>query len=224
MTRKFGPLLQALALSAATALPLAAGADVIDFESGDLTGLYFSGDTFSQGDYTMTALNGFGTIDTGLGLGSQAPAGNATQFYFNGNDSSLLLARTDGAAFDLLSFSAAFVPLSPASTQTTVLFALGTRADNSQVSGYWFFGQTPGGQYAFSDNTGAAFSGVTKIEFHACSLVGGQVCTEATMNNGQFAIDNINVSAVPEATTSAMLALGLMGLSGLARRNRRSQR
>ncbi len=224
MTRKFGPLLQALALSAAASLPFAAGAAVIDFESGDLTGLYFPGDTLSQGDYTLTALHNFGTVDTAVGLGSQAPSGDDTQFYFNSNDGSLLLARTDGAAFDLLSFSAAFVPLSPPSAQTTVLFALGTRADNSQVSGYWLFGQASGGQYAFNDYTGAAFSGVTQIEFHACSLVGGQVCTEATMNNGQFAIDNISVSAVPEATTSVLMALGLIGLSGLARRNRRSQR
>ncbi len=224
MKRNFRLLLQALALS--TALPLAAHADVIDFESGDLTGLYFPGNTFSQGDYTLTTLNNFGTIDTAAGLGAQAPTGDDTQFYFNSNDGSLQLARTDGAAFNLLSFSAAFVPLSPASTQSTVLFALGTKADNSTVSGYWFFTQNPSGQYTFADNTGGAFSGLTKIEFHACSLVAGQVCTEATMNNGQFALDNIAVSAVsavPEGSTTALMALGLMGLGFAARRARCGQ-
>ena len=225
MKRNTAPLLRALALTATLGMPLAHAA-TIDFESGDLTGLYFAGDTFSSGDFTLTTMLSFGTIDTAASLGSAAPTGNATQFYFNSNDGSLLLSRTDGALFSMTSFSAAFVPLDPPSSQTTVLVAVGTLANNTTVQAFWNFAPSSGGTYSFSNYASAAdfaaFGSVKQIEFRACSLVGSVICSVPTQNNGQFAIDDIAVSAVPEVSTSALMALGLAGLVGLGRRARRS--
>lgn len=219
MTQKIGRLLCAAALSAGFGL---AQASVLDFESGSLTGLYLPGDSFVQGDYTLTTKYDLGIIDTAISLGAVSPLGNDTQFYFNANSGALDLARTDGTLFNLTSFAAAFVPLDPAPDQTTVIVAVGTKADNSQVTAYWSFASSLTSHYPFATYSNsadfAAFTGLKSVEFHACSIVGTAICTEATMNNGQFAIDNISVSAVPEPTTTLLMTLGLLGLGMAARR------
>jgi hypothetical protein len=204
------------ALAAALALAPAAHADVIDFEPGALTGLYLPGDSFTQGSYTLTTLLDFGIVDTAAALGMQAPIGNATQFYFASNDSHLLLTHSAGTAFNLEGFAAAFVPLDPPSLQTTVIVARGTLQDDSVVSAFWQFAPgVPAGQ-PFANFGGAslsAFTNLKQVEFLACSWVGGVACSVPTQNNGQFAIDNISVSVVPEPGAALLMALGLTGLA-----------
>jgi hypothetical protein len=231
MSQNFRRLLRsattASALACAFAAPLAQAATVIDFEAAALTGLYAPADTFAQGDYTFTTLADFGFIDSAAALGGVSPTGNATQFYFNSNDGSLALARTDAGGFNLEGFSAAFVPLDPASTQTTVIVAIGTKLDNSQVGIGWFFSSSLTSHYAFSVyGPSPEFTQLTDLKqvvFKACSWDGVTACAQPTLNNGQFAIDDILVSAapVPEAGTGLMLALGLIGLGLRARRNAR---
>jgi hypothetical protein len=228
MSQNFGRLLRsaatATALAGALAAPLAQAATVIDFEPAALTGLYLPADTFSQGEYTLTTLADFGLIDTAAALGGVSPTGNATQFYFNSNDGSLAIARTDAGSFSLEGFSSAFVPLDPASAQTTVLVAMGTKLDNSQVAVAWTFAPSLTSHYAFSVHNAApeftAFTGLKQVVFKACSWDGVTACAQPTLNNGQFAIDDITLSAapVPEASTSLMLTLGLIGLGLGSRR------
>lgn len=232
MSQNFGRLIRtaaiASALASAFAAPLAQAATVIDFEPAALTGLYLPGDSFVQGDYTFSTLADFGTIDTAAALGGVSPTGNATQFYFNSNDGSLGLARTDGGGFNLEGFSAAFVPLDPASTQTTIIVALGTKLDNSQVGLGWFFLSSLTSHYAFNVyGPSPEFASVTNLKqvvFKACSWDGVTACAQPTLNNGQFAIDDILVSAapVPEAGTTALMTLGLLGLGLAVRRSARS--
>ena len=220
MFHKIGRLACTATLSTACALSTVHASTIIDFEPTALLALYLPGDTFVQGEYTMRTLVDFGIIDTAAALGASSPTGNATQFYFNANDGALSVARTDAALFNLEGFSAAFVPLNPASLQTTVIVAKGTRVDTSTVTNWWAFAPSNTSHFPFSTNSSAltSFTGLQKVDFYACSLVGGLACTVATANNGQFAIDDIVVSTVPESTPALLLTLGLVGLGLRARR------
>lgn len=225
MTQTLGRLMRTAAFACAFGAPMAQAATVIDFEPEALTGLYFPGDSFIQGDYTLTTLFDYGIVDTTAALGTQAPTGNATQFYFNANDGALSIVRSDAALFNLSGFSAAFVPLDPAPLQTTVIVAVGVKQDNTLVSASWSFAASATSHFPFSVYASAAdfaaFSGIKQVDFRACALVGTTVCAVPTMNNGQFAIDDILVSAVPEPTTTLLMTLGLLGLGLRARRGAR---
>ncbi len=212
------------ALAVAAVLPAARAATVIDFEPAALTGLYFPGETFTQSGFNFAVGPEFGTIDTAAAIGSGAPTGNATQFYFSSNDGTLTLSQASGLAFSLDGFSAAFVPLSPASTQTTVIVATGTTLAGPQVSTFWSFAPSASSNFPFATYSGgnfAAFTNLVQLQFKACSLVAGVACTEATNNNGQFALDDVILTAVPEPGTWLMFATGLLGLALAARRRQR---
>lgn len=195
---------------------------VVDFEPPSLTGLYSSGDSFTQSGFTMTANFDAGTVDVASSLGSAAPSGNATQFYSNLNDGSLIMQRTDGGLFDLKSFDAAFVPLIPAASGTTVMAAFGVYADNTLSGVAWLFAPASDGSFPFANYSDpadfASFSQVKLVEFMACAYDSAGICVTATRNNGQFAIDNITTN-VPEPSTAAMVALSLLGLALYSRRS-----
>jgi hypothetical protein len=225
MTKLMRNFLGTAALLAATMLLPAAHAEVvrtITFDDPNLVNLYFPGDTFHDSGFAMTPDFDFGTVDVAAALGPVAPIGNSTQFYFNANDGGLIVAQEDGKPFDLLGFSAAFIPLVPPSLQTTVIVALGIDMNNNVFGVAWLFAPPVNGAYPFalySDPADfAAFTNLQSVEFFACSLVGGQVCTSPTNNNGQFAIDNIRVSFVPEPSSVALLMLALVALGFTLRR------
>lgn len=221
MNPSLARLLCATTLALASAAPSQANT-VIDFNPVDLGGLYAAGETFEQGGYRMTAQLDFGTVDFASALGAVAPSGNATQFYFAANSGSLRLAPMDGVPFRLNSFSAAFVPLDPPSLQTTVIVAKGTTVANVEVVGTWSFGSSLTTSFPFTSYTAApAFDNLKWLEFYACSRVGSMVCSQPTLNNGQFAIDNISVTAVPEPGTALLLTFGAIALGLRARRSLR---
>lgn len=221
-------VLSAAALAAAALAPLAsaqAQTVTVDFEGAALSGLYLPGDTMSVGGFTLTTLVDFGIVDSAGALGMVAPTANATQFYFNSNEGRLRITRPDGLPFSLGNFDAAFVPLDPPSTQLTNLIVTGTRSDNTILSGAAGYevgigGTNPFLTFAFPPGL---FSDLVSLEFRSC-VVGGAVCALPNLNNGQFAIDNIVLTAVPEPGAALLFALGLVGMAGLRRQARRDAR
>lgn len=199
---------------------------VIDFEDPSLTGLYFIGDSFSQQGYDFSVGFDFANIDSKMALETFArPSGNDGQFYTQSNEGSLAFRHAQGAAFSLDGFSAAYVPSSADSTPNTVLIAFATLAGGGVDFNLFSLAPKTSGAYPFASYSDPAdfsfFASVVQVEFFTCSLVGSSLCS-VVVNNGQFAIDDIRLTAaVPEPTVAAMLALGLLGLALRGRRNQR---
>lgn len=216
------------AIAGAALSPQVHAATVIDFEGAGLTGLYFPGDSFTQNGFKMTVGFDAGIVDGVGGFTSGAPSGDPTQFYAQLNEGELILERNNGGLFNLDGFDAAFVALNPAPGGTTVLVVQATFGDGTFGGvAFSFLGSStdrfPFGRYN-NPTDFANFTNVKLIEFFACSYDGTNFCATGLQNNGQFALDNINVTAVtsvPEPTTVALFGMGLIGL---ALRSRRSAR
>lgn len=197
----------------------------VDFEDPGLTGLYFAGDSFSQHGFTLSVDFDAGIVDTAAALGGSSPTGNPTQFYSQLNDGGLILRSADGSRFNLTSFDAAFVPLSPAALGTTVIVAFATYPDASTSGVAWLFAGSSSSHFPFAHyGNPADFAGLTgllSVEFFACTFDGVSVCASPTNNNGQFAIDNISGVILPEPSGLAMLPVALLGMALAGRRGAR---
>ena len=221
MQKFIRPLTIGLAISSAALASQAQTTLVLDFENPALVDLYFAGDGFSHKGFDFLVQYDSALVTTFDAADPTSPTGNATQYYQQLNEGWLVIGRPGAAAFDLLGFSAAFVPLAPASGQSTAIVV-----DGQDIHGAWqgvayTFAGTSGGRYQFDtyDTTGFGLVDMRWVEFYTCPIVGGGLsCTTALKNNGQFALDDITVS-VPEPETAALLAIGLLGLA-LRRRAR----
>ena len=78
---------------------------------------------------------------------------------------------------------------------------------------------TTGGQ-TYNLTAGAESNGVTTFSLASLNLTGVSFLIKAE-GTSSFRLANLNVSAVPEAGTSAMLGLGLVGIAAVARRQSR---
>jgi hypothetical protein len=154
------------------------------------------------------------------------PVNNPSTYYGAFNDSYIALtSATNGARFRIKAIDASFIGASPVlgsyPAVTGALRIQGFRADGSYALQDIVFGRPSASGFQFGHyNTTASFAANEFVE----ALMFGFVCDAAgscrafQTNQGQFAVDNIDLAEVPEPATAAILGLGLMGLVAARRR------
>lgn len=190
--------------------------------------IFLAGESFQQSHYTFTLGTEIGQVDTTAGfLGTTPPSGNSTQFFSAFNDGTVTLTDTFGVGFNLYGFDAGFIgpiPVDPGVSAGRIVVDA-TTLDGGQVSASWDLGLSGAdGAFAFLSfgALGGSFTNLASVTFSACIYddVGG--CIHPADNLAQFSLDNLNVVAVPEPSTYALMVVGLAGFAAYRRRERRS--
>ena len=238
-------------IAAVATIALSAGAaqaTLIDFEqpvNGPTTPFapfLTHGDEFLQGSYHFdpfsnapNALIGdlVGAIidgsDLSMCFGMVCPTNNTSTFFGALNDGAVAFGRNDGQSFTVDSFDASFIgaygsTLPPVSGLLRLQGFTSGGASLTQT--FQLAGPNAGGQLSFSNYLTTGSFASTQFETvyafgFACNA--GGACNAFSTDKGQFALDNINVSAVPEPETTAMFAMGLLAMGATVRRRRKQQ-
>lgn len=223
----------------------AANAYVIDFENVDTSGAVFSplmqdGDSITQGSYFVNTqdVNTGGGLIAQLSLGSDpasclngaCPGGNSSNFLSVYNDglAHIGLSSSQGMTFGGLSAAYIATPGNPAGS-TVYLAIEADRADGTYASFYYALSSTGAFQNigptggTFLGGSGTLTSGVVTDIFVYSYFCNGSTgsCGAFRSNLGQFALDNISLTAaVPEPAEWMLMLAGLGALGAVARRRR----
>lgn len=228
------------AMSALAAAP--AMADVLHFDNL-LPNVYESGQTLNTSSYNLLFLadpttaagggvSGVGAILDGRVTSScdiaACPQGATGNYLAILNDGGVNFSRADHQAFTLAGFDYSFIaPVSGLPDMNWGQLQLSGTLSNGQVvtTSLAFPGQGSDGNYAFHSATllggfsNYAFTGLT---FNACIFNETGACSNSldfpAFNQGQFALDNISISAVPEPSTYMLMLAGLGAIGMLSRR------
>lgn len=174
-------------------------------QPGDLVGLLVDGTDVASDCY-----------------GVACPTGNLTTFLGMVNDGLPYIGRLDGRGFRINSFDAGFIAAAGATVPPVAM--LMRVVGFTEIGGAFFEDEllpgASGGLYSFSTYTlSAAFAAREYVEVdfygYACNDAGS--CNRSS-NKAQFALDNIRVELVPEPAPIALVALGLVALGAMRRR------
>ncbi|UMR28378.1 NF038120 family PEP-CTERM protein [Massilia sp. MB5] len=207
--------------------------------------LYNGGDAFRQGSYRFDVLDG--PVARAAGLNGLAgalidganpfsctilacPSGNLSKYFAGLNDGALVVTRDYGAAFRLDGLDFGFIaPVGDLPDGGYGQLRLtGVAADGSQISDALdFAGQDATGKFKFSNwLASSAFAGISlrSLSIDACLFTDVGDCVNSAAdpagNQAQYALDNLQVTAVPLPATPALMLLGLAGMGLVARRKR----
>lgn len=153
------------------------------------------------------------------------PTNNVTKFYTALNDGVLALGVLNGSSFSVGSFDASFVGASgEIFPNTTLILRLqGTKLGGGALTASVNLPGPVAGAFGFQSYvTSGAFATQQFTEMFiyglACNAAGS--CSAFSTDKGQFALDNINVTAVPEPSSWLLMGLGLAAVGAIARRRR----
>jgi len=195
--------------------------------------MYAGGDSFTTQGYTATVLDSA----AGPGLAgamldgadpfscfiAACPVGNDGHYFAGINDGGVRFARADALGFQLGSLDFSFVAPVGGLINFTVgqLVLTGKKlSDGSLVQAFMDFPEQINGDYEFATwkfGDGFGKQILSELSVSACLYDMG-ACVAPAMNQAQFALDNVTLSAVPEPATYLLMALGLAGLMVVARR------
>lgn len=226
---------------AACAMP-AAHAALVDFNTSPAL-ILSGGESVQSGNYWATAIDG--PVAQALGFTGLAgaiidganplscdilacPVGNPSQYYAGLNDSAVAITGGHASPFGVNSLKFAFLAPIGGLVDFTYgqLVLTGTRLDGSLISTSRDFpGQDDNGNYVFSEwllDGLFASENLTSLNISACLFNGIGACVNSfddpAFNQAQFAIDDLDIRAVPEPSTAFLVMLGLIGIGYAARR------
>lgn len=146
------------------------------------------------------------------------------------NDGFLAIGSTSAAnpLISLSSFSAGFVGVAGdtySSTRSGRIIIVGVRPDNTATSVAGSLSlPDANGAFSFSNFTVPAAFAAEKFAYlqiyGAYCPTGTTTCSSFTTDKAQFALDNLNITAVPEPGTWGLMGLGLAGIAAISRRRR----
>ena len=169
-----------------------------------------------------------GAIVNGSDLGNTCwsvacPVNNSTNFYTALNDGFLAIGAENGRGFRVGSFNASFVgaggDIFP--NTTMILRMQGNRVGGGTVTQSFNLPGQTNGEFNFGSYAGSGvfantdFSSIF-IYGLACNSAGS--CSAFSTDKGQFALDNLALTQIPEPGSLALIALGLAGMGLMARR------
>ena len=218
MTARFIATAGALAL--AIGLSSVAQATVIDLNelrnAKNKTFYVYGPYTEPTGDYKLTSSNCRGTPSTCFtstptsGLGSLDQLGAALTNF--GGGATVSLSRVDGAAFllDTIDFAPLYNNFSGYGSSTLDILFSFTLGNGSTSSQTMTIANTPGQRLT-----------KTTIDFSSYGSLLSMGWTAKAGSSGFVQFDNINVAAVPEPQTWALMMLGFGMLGGVLRQSKR---
>ncbi|KQQ88877.1 NF038120 family PEP-CTERM protein [Massilia sp. Leaf139] len=232
--RKAGHFLKSVIAAAALSTCAFAQAGVIDFE-GDAPPFFFSGSYTEIGNYWVESYGGALTSDlsgmiidgsdpTACSNGISCPTNNTSKYYASLNDGYFYFGLVDGSRFTFNSLQASFIGAGQLSypSLSGIILLEGFNAAGGLVGSAM---QVPlsglqGGSFKFNSLSTGAFgdNAVSYVRMlgYACDTSGN--CNR-NANLSNFAVDNLDITVIPEPVTLALFGLGLAGL-GLSRRRR----
>jgi len=240
------PGLNKMVLGVAAALALSATAPatatVVNFESLSPDAIYGDGDTLLDAGYMLRAVDNHAGLSGAVGLVANGmdpttcwlggcPTNNTSHYYVGLNDGGVTFEKNDGGLFRLQSLDYGFVaPFGGLPNFSYGRLMLSGKLANGGVidTAFDFPGMDDSGNPLFDTATlGSAFasSALNSLTIRACLFDGIGGCTVAqdwydpSIYQAQFAIDNVNLAAVPEPGSLALLGLGF---SALALRRRKA--
>jgi hypothetical protein len=234
--RRGGKLASAALAAGALALAPAAHATVVDFENLPDVSYIMDGGSFEHAGYQFTGQFA-GEPGEGGGLvgavldgsyadlcsdgGLTCPSNNSSHYYGGLVDGVVHMQSLQaGAPIKLSQFDASFIGgqqgIFP--DVSGLLQIRGFRADGTYFDEAYAL-QAPVMGFAHYQ-TSAEFqaNNFVQLAFFAYACNFEEQCFAFNSNMGQFGIDNLEVSAVPEPSSYMMLGLGLFMLAGLRRR------